>query len=196
MKNFDAIKHIWSENEPDTNTSAHPMSKSKKDHLSLLSDRYLLSAIGLFSFTLFVVWFAFLSDRNFMFDLSYTALSLLAICSFIMVLINLYNVFLIRKLNETLPPKVYLNHWLLFYTKRFLFFRRYAPILFIATCFSFALYVPEILGYYPTSYYKTGFVVFIILIFIVFHLLGKKSLSDEKRKLNELNATFQMLSKD
>lgn len=194
MKKFDDLKSIWSENQLNTNDLAHSFGNKKINSLAVMKQQYILSAIGLFGTTVFILWFGFLSGKNFKFDISYTALGILAVCLVIIVSINLYNVFLISKLDETLAPKEYLKHWLNFYKKRLRFFRLYAPILLITFCISFALYVPEILGYYPNTDYKIGFIFFMILIFFASYLMGKSATREEKIKLNELNDTFQSLS--
>lgn len=196
MKNFNDIKGIWTENEPGPFISAQSLSKRKKGQLSFLQKKYSLSATGLIGFTMFVLGFTFFRDSGFIYELSYIALFLIAGCSLIMVLINLHNIFLLSKIHETLAPKEYLTRWSLFYTYRLRFFRFYSPALFLILCFSFSLYLPEILGYYPTAYYKAGFVLFIIIVFLGYRMLGKRSILEEKMRLNELNNTIRMLFED
>lgn len=194
MKEFKDLKTIWSQNQPTTNDLSHTFSKKKNNPLMLMKKQYILSAIGSFATAVFILWFGFFSGKYFMFEISYTALALLAVCLIINMFININNVFLIINLDETLTPKEYLNHWLNFYKKRLRFFRVYAPILILTFCLSFSLYVPEILGYYPSTYYKIGFIFFLILIFIASYLMGKNATREEKMKLNELNCTLQLLT--
>ncbi|SMD43968.1 hypothetical protein SAMN00777080_2582 [Aquiflexum balticum DSM 16537] len=194
MKKFDDLKSIWAENQMNASDLAHAFGKKKINSLAVMKQQYIVSAIGLFGTTVFILWFGFLSGKNFKFEISYTALAILAVCLAINMLINLYNVLLISKLDDTLAPQEYLKHWLNFYKNRLRFFRLYAPILLITFCLSFALYVPEILGYYPNTYYKIGFILFIILTFFASYLMGKSATREEKIKLNELNNTFQLLS--
>jgi hypothetical protein len=196
MKNFDEIKKLWSENETDLNVSPQFLLHSKKDQIHFFKKQYGLGAIGSTGVALFFVWFTFFSNRSFNFELSSTALSIMAGCSLVIAMINLYNLFLISKIDETLAPKEYLSRWVAFYSTRFQFFRLYAPVLFLAFCLSFVLYLPEILGYYPNTTYKTGFIVFIILIFIGIKLFGRRSILEEKMKLNNLNHTIRTLAED
>jgi hypothetical protein len=193
MKDFNDIRNLWSDNQTTSPLSFDSLANRKKDQIGFFKRQYKLSALGLFSVTIFILWFAFGSDRNFIFELSYAALALISICLFIMVLINLHNVFLISKIDETIAPKEYLNRWFKFYRNRFQFFRIYGPTLFLSLLVSFALYIPEILGYYPNTPYKIGFVIFIFVFFIIYLKLGKKAVREEKMKLNELNNTIRML---
>lgn len=192
MKKFDELKDIWSTNEPNTNSTQAKLF-TKKDELTLLKNQYLFSGIGLFCLTVFIVWFTYFNKQKFLFEISYIALSSLAVCTTIMVMINLYNVFLISKLDETLAPRFYLSKWHEFYQLRFRFFSLYAPFLFLAMLFSFAVYLPEILGYYPTVYYKVAFVIGIVMFYFIYFIVGKKSILKEKMKLNEINNSMQML---
>jgi hypothetical protein len=193
MKSFNDIKNIWSEikSDPETTTPFHV--DRKRDQLSLLKKQYGLSALGLVSLTAFILWFAFLSDKDFVYDLSYIALVLIATCSIIMVLVNLHNVLLISRIDETMDPKEYLDRWFKFYKKRLRFFSLYGPALFFILCISFGLYVPEILGYYPTANYKIGFVFFLLMIFLGYIVLGKNAVKEEKMKLDEIGKNMRML---
>lgn len=195
MKEFDDLKNVWSQDEPATFDFARAFNNTNNNPISQMKKHYTLSTLGLSATTTFIVWFGFFSGREFMFEISYTALTILSVCLSVILLINIYTVFLISKLDETLVPKEYLNNWLNFYTKRLRFFRVYAPILVTTMTFSFALYVPEIMGYYPNMYYKIGFIFFLFLILFTSYLLGKNAADAEKMKLNELNGTFQSLSK-
>ncbi|MDD4374931.1 MAG: hypothetical protein PHG67_13540 [Bacteroidales bacterium] len=195
MKEFDDLKTIWSVNQTQTKDTAGFLGKKKSHPLSYLKKQYALSTMGLFASVVFILWFGFLSGKEFTFEISYTALALLAVSLFVILFVNIYNVFLISKLDETLAPKEYLNHWRNFYKKRLRFFSVYAPVISIILCLSFLLYVPEIIGYYPNIYYKTEFVFFLILVFFVSYILGKNASREEKIKLNELNEVFNLLSK-
>lgn len=196
MKNFDQLQDLWKENEPIIQRSK-PISKDMKtDKLALLKRQYRLSAFGLFCFTLFTLWFGFFSQRDLIFELSYAALALIAFCSFTMVLINLQNVYLINRIDETNVPKEYLNDWVNFYNKRIQFMKFYGPAFFIVFVISFGLYVPEILGYYPTDNYKIGFVIFTLFLFAASIGLGKQAVNEEKLKLSELDHHIRGLNEE
>ncbi len=196
MKNFDQLQDLWTENESTFHKSPPSLNNMKTDKLAFLKRQYGLSATGLFCFTLFTVWFGFFSQRNLIFELSYTALVLLALSSFIMVLINLQNVLLISRIDETRAPNEYLNDWVKFYNKRIQFIKFYGPALFIVFAISFGLYIPEILGYYPTTNYKIGFVIFTLVLFAASIGLGKQAVKEESFRLSELDHRIQMLNEE
>lgn len=195
MKEFNDLQKDWLLNQMDINDLPNFLKKKVSNPILLMKKQYLLSAIGSLATSVFILWFGFFSGKEFLFEISYMALAILAICLFVIMFLNIYFWILISKFDETLPPKTYLNHWLNFYKKRLWFFRVFTPIVSIILCLSFSLYVPEIIGYYPNTFYKIGIIFFLILIYFLSYLMGKKTTREEKAKLNELNHVFQLLSR-
>jgi uncharacterized membrane protein (DUF485 family) len=62
---------------------------------------------------------------------------------------------------------------------------------------AFSLYLPEILGAYPTTGYKIGFLVFLLIVLtFVYFLIGKKESEKERSTLQELDQTVRALNEE
>ena len=196
MKEFKDLQNIWSEDEKRSSLKVKALDQAKNNRLDFLKKQFKISALGTFCVALFFIWFTFFSNTNLNFELSYIALILITSCVIITVLINVYNVYLINQINETLEPKAYLQQWFNFYQKRFRFYKFYGPLILLLFCTSFSFYIPEILGYYPNINYRVGFIIFTVFIFVGIFFLGNKNTDQEKKKLQEIKKNMEMLFKE
>lgn len=196
MKNFNDLKDIWSAGNRDTKDIISTRQLQKRSQITIMKKQLETSTAMTGLFILFILWFTFLRNGTLKYEQSYVSLLLIAACSLLLILLNLKSLVSLNKLNETEPPREYLKRWVVFYKHRMLFYKYYSTLLFGAFCVSFAIYLPEILGRYPSIEYKVGFIIMLIILLISSIIFSKKLAKQEKLKLKMLNNRIDNLYRE